>query len=229
MKKILVIDDDTFFQTLISEILADTYIVHFSDDLKMSHESILQCDYDLFIVDITLPDGSGLDLCSFIKYQSLTKDKPIIIVSGKSEIEEKLKGFDFGADDYITKPFHPKELLARISVRLKNNQIQSEGHRYIRLGEAKIDLAKQRLIDQQGKFIELTQVEFKLLVFFAKNEDCILTRSQILEEVWTENLSIFERVVDTHISHLRKKVRALGINIKAVHGVGYCFSQPRST
>jgi DNA-binding response OmpR family regulator len=223
MKKILVIEDDLFFQKLIENVLEEKYAVHCSDTFKIGNQLISTNNYDLFIVDITLPDGNGLDICSLIKSQSTTRKKPIIIVSGKCEIEEKLKGFEFGADDYLT-----KELLARVCAKFKNLTPDDESVKYIHIGPVKIDLQKQRLMDQSGNFIELTQIEFKLLVYFASHKDHILSRNQILESIWSENLSITERVIDTHISHLRKKVGSFGVNIKAVHGVGYCFSFPQS-
>lgn len=228
MKKVLVIEDDPFFQNLIRVTLEGKYLVHLSENFKKSHQLIGLNDYDLFLVDLTLPDGSGFDICSYLKSQNTTKMKPIMIVSGKNELDEKIKGFEFGADDYLTKPFHPKELLVRVDVRLKNTSVDEDTVKHIHLGPIKLDLQKQRLMDPSGNFIELTQIEFKLMVYFAKNQDHVLSRNQILESIWSENLSITERVIDTHISHLRKKIGTFGVNIKAIHGVGYCFTIQRS-
>lgn len=230
MKKILVIEDDIIFQNLFSIALEANFIVEFSKDLREGHHTILQRNYDLFIIDLSLPDGSGLNLCSFIRTQQQTKDKPVIIVSGKTEIDAKVQGFDFGADDYITKPFHPKELLARVTARLKHSGESGDPGeaRFLYFDNIKMDFTQLRLVDHSGVYVELTQVEFKLLAYFIKNSSLVLSRNQILESVWTDNLAITERVVDTHISHLRRKIEKFGIKIKAVHGVGYCLNSSRS-
>lgn len=224
MKKVLAIEDDVFFQLLIKKSLEGEFVLTVVPSIADARNALIHDKYDLIIVDVMLPDGSGLDMCTFLRSQDDLKHVPIIIVSAQNEVDSKITGLDFGADDYVTKPFHPKELVARIHARLRQSQASDANLDFIQLGSYRIDLVKHRVFDPAGNILELTQVEFKLLVYFARHTEHVLSRSQILEGVWPDNLHITERVVDTHVSNLRKKIGKLGLNIKSIHGVGYTFS-----
>jgi two-component system phosphate regulon response regulator PhoB len=223
MHKILVVEDDQFFIALIQQSLGSQFELKFASSI---HESIVKIQgesFDLFIVDILLPGGSGLDICSYIRSQETTKIKPVIVLSSKNEIQDKVMGLDFGADDYLIKPCHPQELIARTKAHLRRGH-NPNSKEAIHIADYKIDLIKQRAYEPSGKSIDLTNIEFKLLVYFARHLDHILSRRQILEAVWPDNLNVTERVIDTHISNLRKKLGVLGAHLKAVHGAGYSFT-----
>ena len=227
MPKILVIEDDEFFRTYIQKSLESHFELHFAIDLNTAMNKIQSESYDLFLVDIVLPGGSGLDLCAFIRSQENLKKKPILVLSSKDEIQDKVTGLEFGADDYLIKPCHPKEIIARIKAHLRKVEATPIAES-ITIEDYKIDFMRQRVFDPSGNTVELTHIEFKLLVYFARHMDHVLTRAQILDSVWPSNLNVTERVVDTHVSNLRKKLGTLGDGIKSVHAVGYSFSKLRS-
>ncbi len=225
--KILVVEDDLFFRTYIQNTIGSQFHLCFAKDVNEARGMIQSDSHDLFIVDVILPDGSGLDVCAFIRSQERTRNKPVIVLSSKNEIQDKVNGLEFGADDYLIKPCHPKELIARIKANLRRAE-PSPHSESLQVVNYKIDFIRQRVYDPNGKSVELTNIEFKLLVFFARHQDHVLSRNQILAAVWTENLNVTERAVDTHVSNLRKKLGLLGENIKSVHGAGYTLSTPRA-
>lgn len=224
MAKLLIVEDDTFFQTYLTKTLTSHFEIVVAKDLPEAQEEISKNEFDLFLVDVILPSGSGLNLCAYIRNQEALSHKPVLILSSKDEIEDVVKGLEFGADDYIKKPCHPQELIARIKAHLRKLEGSSKMAPLLEVEGYKIDFLKQRVFDPKGKVIVLTHLEFKLLHFFARHLDHVLSRAQILEAVWPENLNITERVVDTHISNLRKKLGPLGQQFRSVHSSGYCLS-----
>ncbi len=222
--KILVIEDSIDYQIIINVILKDEFDLFFAKNANESMSMIANETYDLILIDIVLPDISGYQICSFIKSQKHLTKTPIILVTSKDTIEDKTIGFTVGADDYITKPFHHKELYLRVKARLNQNSINTNIDQ-INLSNLQIDLQKQRArILSENKFLDLTRLEFKLLVFFSERLDLILTRQQILDCVWPNNLNISERTIDSHISNLRKKLGGLDFELRAISGIGYRFS-----
>lgn len=225
---ILVIEDSFDYQIILKKILTSEHDVTVVSTGKEAIEIISHKKFDLFLIDVMLPDMSGLQICNFIKNQRSTKDIPIILVTSKNQIEDKIKGFDIGADDYVTKPFHLEELGARIKARLKT--AKNTASDTIEIPGLLIDLNKQSVMDtRNSRYFELTRVEFKLLVCLAQRIDFVLSREVILNEVWPTNLNISERTVDTHISNLRKKLQGVNVKIAAVHGNGYRFSIEKNT
>lgn len=222
-QKILVIEDAKDYQVIIGAALKANYDFKFASSGSEALEILKNEKFDLLIVDVILPDMSGLQICNYIKNQKDTAEIPVILVTSKDTTEDKVKGFDTGADDYLTKPFHFNELVARIKARLRN--IKKSDNDEIFIPDLKIDLKKQNVwIVSQQRSLELTRVEFKLLVCFAQRIDHVLTRQMILDLVWPQNLNISERTVDTHISNLRKKLAGIHLHINAVHGNGYRLS-----
>lgn len=176
---------------------------------------------DLFILDLMLPDIDGYDICKRLKNDPKFSAVPVIMLSAKSEESDKIIGLELGADDYVTKPFSQKELLARIKVIHRRNFLKS-GTSSLELLDGKIKLNKENfelIID--NKKISLTTTEFKLLELLMSKKDNVLSRDRILDYIWGEDKIVIDRTVDVHIRHLRKKLGKYGDIIKNIHGVGY--------
>lgn len=176
---------------------------------------------DLFILDLMLPDIDGYDICKRLKNDPKFSSIPVIMLSAKSEESDKIIGLELGADDYVTKPFSQKELLARIKVIHRRTVLKS-GTSSLELLDGKIKLNKENfelIID--NKKISLTTTEFKLLELLMSKKANVLSRDRILDYIWGEDKIVIDRTVDVHIRHLRKKLGKYGDIIKNIHGVGY--------
>ncbi|MDD3065028.1 MAG: response regulator transcription factor [Endomicrobiaceae bacterium] len=176
---------------------------------------------DLFILDLMLPDMDGYDICKKLKNDPKYSSIPVIMLSAKSEESDKIIGLELGADDYVTKPFSQKELLARIKVIHRRNILKTD-MTSAELFDGKIKLSKENfelIID--NKKITLTTTEFKLLELLISKKGNVLSRDKILDYIWGEDKIVIDRTVDVHIRHLRKKLGKYGDAIKNIHGVGY--------
>lgn len=182
---------------------------------------ISQREWDLILLDIMLPDIDGIELLQYTRYKKI--NTPILVVSALGEIEDKVKALDYGADDYLPKPFHFKELVARINAltrRFKfNNEVQENA---LVCDDLKL-YTDRHIVERDGKDIKLTLQEFKLLQLLMENKNKVLSRSQILDTVWGINYDSNTNVVDVYISYLRNKVDAESLNklIQTVKGRGY--------
>lgn len=219
MKSILVLEDSEDYQILIESALKNRFKVSVYGTAAQAIQALSTSSFDLFLLDIVLPDSTGYEVCSFIKSQEHLRHLPVIMLSSKDSIDDKLKGFDYGADDYVTKPFDFRELIARTEAHTKNSS--NSDLKIIHTHGFAIDIPKQKFIDPQRNHIDLTRIEFRLLTYFCQNLDIVLTREMLLNHAWPDDLTVSERTVDTHISNLRKKSGQLGKKIKAVHGMGY--------
>ena len=175
---------------------------------------------DLIILDLMLPDRNGLDICKDLKKLDSSSSIPIIMLTAKSDVTDKILGLELGADDYVTKPFSPKELVARVKAVLRR-QSREEDTKRIELNEKiVIDLEKYE-VTVEGENIDLTNTEFKLLQLLASKKGFVLTRDTILNYLWGEEKAVIDRTVDVHIRHLRGKLGKAAHCIKNVRGVGY--------
>lgn len=217
--RILIIEDNKSIAKTIRHVLKSYYAVDLAHGGKDGLNHAQATQYDVILLDLNLPDIGGEDVCKTIR--KLKIDTPIIIISGKDQIADKISLLDMGADDYITKPFNLEELRARINVALRHPpNIMSSGVLNIN------DLAlnpSARTVNRHNKNIELRRKEFDLLEYLMRNKGQTLTRTMILEHIWDMNENLWANVVDVHIKHLRDKIdRPVGSNlIKTVHGVGY--------
>ena len=177
---------------------------------------------DLFILDIMLPDVNGLDICSIIRDKSALQKIPILMLSAKSEDNDVIRGLDIGADDYITKPFSIKILKARISALLRRHQRVLSDSEDLIFNNLTI-LPEQRIVKVEGKTIELTNYEFKILHLMATHQSLAFSRSNIIDIVHGDDHIVTERTVDFQIVGLRKKLGVAGAYIKTVRSVGYRF------
>ncbi len=230
MRNVLVIEDNAEMRILVEAAL-DEYQLAFSSTLKEAKDNLRTNKFDLILLDLGLPDGDGLKFLAELSGQSKSKDTPVIILSGKSETVNKVMAFSIGAEDFVSKPFDPLELKARVAAKLRKAEKQQGLAENLRAGDLKIDVLKQKvwIVDGQEKAegVDLTTLEFKLLLNFVRAPERVFTREFLLNEVWGMNVSVTDRTVDTHIGHLRKKLAHSQCKIETVIGSGYRFLIPQ--
>ena len=194
--------------------------------LDEANEKLKSKKFDLILLDLMLPDGSGLDLCKKIKSKSETETIPIIILTAKDDEVDKVVGFELGADDYVTKPFSVRELILRVKAILKRSDTKTKEVVEVerQFGDLKIDVDSHEVhVDSQ--LIELTALEFRLLKELVDKRGRVQSRDQLLSEVWGYNAEVTTRTVDTHIKRLREKLGSMGKYVQTIRGVGYKFSR----
>lgn len=174
---------------------------------------------DLIILDLMLPDKDGLEICKYLKKNERFSSIPIIMLTAKAEETDKILGLELGADDYVTKPFSPKELVARTKAVLRRKQPIEKGKK-IEIGDISIDLQKFE-VTVYGKKIDLTTTEFKILRMLSERKGWVFTRDQILDYLWGKEKIVLDRTIDVHIKNLREKLGDAGKLIKNIRGVGY--------
>ena len=189
-------------------------------------EKILQSQSpSLVLLDLMLPDGSGLDFCRKLKTNSKTESIPVIILTAKDDEVDKVVGFELGADDYVTKPFSVRELILRIKAVLKRGEVKKDIVEVERqFGDLKIDIESHEVYVDEMQ-IELTALEFKLLNQLVETRGRVQSRDQLLTEVWGYSAEVTTRTVDTHIKRLRTKLGSMGKYVQTIRGVGYKFSR----
>ncbi len=215
--KILVVDDEELIRNVIKEYLInDSYEVDEADNGLEAIEMAKNNDYDLIVMDIMMPKMDGYQACKEIKK---IKDIPFIMLSARSEEYDKLIGFDLGIDDYVTKPFSPKELVARIKAILKRNS--GTNNTYTFEGLTINDLAHEVKVD--GKRVNLTPKEYELLKYMITNKNIALSREQLLTNIWGYDFFGDDRTIDTHIKTLRNNLGKYRKFIVTVRAIGYKF------
>ncbi|BDX38163.1 DNA-binding response regulator [Tenuifilaceae bacterium CYCD] len=222
--KILIIEDNPQISSDIASYLAENgFIVEIADTLNKAMEKVELYTYDLIILDIGLPDGNGLEILKENRVN--TSETGILIVTAKNSIDDKVKGLELGADDYITKPFHKAELNARVRSILRRKKFA--GSNIISVEEIKVNLQSLQVL-VNDKPIALTRKEFDLLVYFMYNKDRVLTKESIAEHLWGDNIDQSDNFdfLYNHIKNLRKKIINAGGKgyIQSVYGMGYKFS-----
>lgn len=222
MQTILFIDDDEGLQDTIAVMLEqEGYRVLAALDGKTGYEKALTLKPDLLIVDLRLPAMSGVDICKQLRAAQI--HTPIIVLSAIGEEVDKVLLLEIGADDYVTKPFGRRELLARIRALLR--RASPEMHAVLRFSEVEVDLDR-RIVSRGAQEVKLTPNEYNLLVYFLQNPDKPLTRDMILNSVWGYDSFPNTRTVDAHVVKLRQKLEPdanLPKHFMTVHGVGYRF------
>jgi len=222
--KILFVEDDLSLQKSISYILKEEgFEVICSATGEEAVELAKKMSPDLILLDLILPGMDGFGVCELLKKDPQTEKIFIIMLTGKGLVDEIVKGLELYADDYITKPFEPKILLARIQavLRRKIKSLQRE-QSFIKFKDLTIDL-KGYVVRIAGEKTELTKTEFDIVALLAKNPNQVFTRARILDQVREDNYPITERVVDYQVTSIRKKLGKAGEYIKTVRGVGYKF------
>ena len=219
--KILIVDDVPLIRNVIKEYCTlENFEVEEADNGIDAIEKIKNNEFDLMILDIMMPKLDGFSAFKEIKKM---KDIPVIVLSARSEEFDKLTGFDLGADDYLTKPFSPKELMARIKAILKRTQNIEDTYEYDGL---KIDF-KGRVVSIDNKELKLTPKEFDLLNYFISNKGIALSREQLLTKIWGYNFFGDDRTIDTHIKMLRNNLGKYRDLIVTVRGMGNKFNETK--
>ena len=181
---------------------------------------------DLIILDLMLPEIDGLEVCRILKKNERTSSIPIIMLTAKGTETDKVVGLELGADDYIVKPFSPRELLARIKTVLRRVETKAEKPKLIKIDDLLIDSGKFEVTIKDRK-IDLTTTEFRILTILAQRPGWVFTRDQLLDRLWGEDKIVVERTIDVHITQLRKKLGELGKSIKSIRGIGYKFEEKK--
>ncbi|MFM8282349.1 MAG: response regulator [Planctomycetaceae bacterium] len=219
--RVLVVDDeDDLLELLRYNITREGYQVTCVASGEEALRSVRRNAPDLIVLDVMLPSIDGLEVCRRLKSESKTRDIPIIMLTAKSEESDIVAGLEHGADDYISKPFSPRVLLARVKALLRRRD--TERDTTIRVHELSIHPGRHEAI-LAGTPLELTYTEFALLQFLAKRPGWAFTRTQIVDGVKGEDYPVTERSVDVQVAGLRKKLGAHGSYIETVRGVGYRF------
>lgn len=214
---------------MVSQALGSSVELDWVRTFKEANHMVSEEEYQMLLLDVELPDGSGVDLCNQI--QMTKPELPVFFLSTHDELSEKVLGFSAGADDYITKPFNILELKARIEAKLKKVEVLKRSTEYLRWKEIEINKNSQQvqiLVDDHFEPIDLTALEFKLLTYFANHTGNVISRDKILDEIWGENIHVYSRSVDTHVSKLRKKLGPVAHLIESIHGAGYKFNPAHS-
>jgi len=213
-KRILVIDDDENILNLLTDILeAENFQVITANNTEDGYKKATTLQPDLIITDITMPKIGGLELCRLLRNDIRTKSTPIIMLTVLSSDTDKVIGLEIGADDYITKPFSTKELVARVKAHLRRKEMIKEPQQIIKYQNLTLNL-NSREVKLGDKQIQLTPKEFDLLVLFLQRPNVVLTREYILETVFEYKVPVPTRTIDTHIKNLRKKLGEIGKKIK---------------
>ena len=224
-RRILIVEDEAPIREMLSFVMEQNgYQAVEANDFDAAVDKIAEPYPDMVLLDWMLPGGSGLQLAKKIKGDDFTRNIPIIMLTARGEEEDKVKGLEVGADDYITKPFSPKELMARmravfrrVAPTVLDEPLEVEG--------LKLDPVSHRIsVDDKG--IDMGPTEFKLLHFFMTHPERVYSREQLLDHVWGTNVYVEDRTVDVHIRRLRKALTEHGYDrlIQTVRGVGYRFS-----
>jgi len=224
-EKILVVEDEKSIAKLIKFNLEkdgfETIITRSGED---AIEILERHEIDLILLDIMLPGMNGLEVCKEIKQMKRAKNVPVIMLTAKSEEVDRIVGFEVGADDYITKPFSPRELILRVKAILKRGKTEDAARKEILSeGDINVDISRHE-VTVKGKLVELTQMEFKLLCTFLERRGRVQTRESLLTDVWGIDTMVETRTIDTHIKSLRSKLGKAGEKIETVRGMGYKFS-----
>jgi len=222
---VLVVDDETSIrEMLVISLESAGYNVLQAENAKTAHSLVLDKHPDLILLDWMMPVTTGLELLRRLKRDEMTDHIPVIMLTAKAEESSKISGLDSGADDYIAKPFSPRELLSRVKAILRRVS-REELKDTIVVGDLEFDPLEHR-ISIAGNLINLAPTEFRLLQFFLTHQERVYSRDQILDYVWGKNVYLDERTVDVHIRRLRKAISVAGHDeyVQTVRGAGYRFS-----
>jgi two-component system alkaline phosphatase synthesis response regulator PhoP len=220
-KKILIIEDEKDILDLLQLYLKrEGYDVHIAKDGEAGLRKASQERYELILLDLMLPQVDGLEICRNLRSRPQTADIPIIMITAKAEESDRIVGLEMGADDYVTKPFSPREVLARVKAifrRLEKPKAKEVRHQYAGIA---LDHSRHE-VTYKGKSYSLPTKEFKLLEYFLDNKGRVLSRDILLNEIWGYDYFGTTRTVDVHVAHLRHKFQVLSKSLVSIKGLGY--------
>ena len=223
--KILIVEDEVeLLKTICKYLKKEEFVCEKAETYFDAEDKIISYDYDIVILDINLPDGNGLDLLKIIK--KTKAETGVLIVSAKDSLDDKLKGLDLGADDYITKPFHLAELNSRVNSLIRRRKF--EGNENIVFNEIEID-PKAKTIYANEIPLDLTKKEYHLLLYLVTNKNRVLTKEGIAEHLWGDNIDMVDNYdfIYTHMRNIRKKLKKTGAKdyLNTIYGLGYKFGE----
>jgi phosphate regulon transcriptional regulator PhoB len=224
MKKILVVDDEPDLVELIAyNLKKEGFDVSSAPDGEEALNKIRKETFDLVLLDLMMPGIQGMELCRILRKDPKTENLPIIMVTAKGEEVDRLLGFEIGADDYLPKPFSPRELAARVKAVLRRSSKKPLAEKILRLGDLMIN-SETYSVSKGGRPVELSATEFKLLLYLAERKGKVFGREQLLDAIWRDEAFIEPRTVDVHIRRLRTQIEDDPSNpryIKTRRGIGY--------
>ncbi|MFA6078241.1 MAG: response regulator transcription factor [Candidatus Omnitrophota bacterium] len=224
-EKILIIEDDKHISKLVKFNLEKAgYECTIASTGEKALEILDGKAIDMAILDIMLPGIDGFGVCRSIKEKERLKNIPIIILTAKGEEVDRIVGLELGADDYVVKPFSPRELVLRVKAILKRGKAEESKKDILSAGDITVDIPKHRVTVKE-KPVDLTQMEFKLLVTLMERMGRVQTRDKLLTDVWDIDTSVDTRTIDTHVKRLREKLGRSGDLIETIRGLGYKFKE----
>jgi DNA-binding response OmpR family regulator len=226
-KRITIIEDEADIVELVRyNFLKEGFEVRSFSRGKTGLEDLQRNPTDLIILDIMLPDLDGFDVCRRLRAHERLKTIPVIFLTAKGEEIDRVLGLEIGGDDYVVKPFSPRELVARAKAVMRRQERAAEAHELVQAGDVRLDSRTQE-VSVQGRQVELSTLEFKLLLFLASNPRRIFSRDRLLDEVWGRDRFVTPRTVDVHMRRLREKIEVRAdkpLYLQTVRGAGYRFS-----
>jgi len=226
--RLLLIDDDARLSAMVADYLRNSgYEVTVAGSLAEGREQLAAAAPDGLVLDLMLPDGDGLDLCRELRANPRTRQLPLLMLTARGEPMDRIVGLEMGADDYLPKPFEPRELLARVKALLRRASPTPSGDEVLRFGRLEIDLG-ERAARLDGKVCDLTSHQFDLLVVMAQSPGRVLSRDQIMDLLKGHPMEAFDRSIDVHISRIRAVIEDDPKNprrVLTVRGAGYVFAK----
>jgi two-component system alkaline phosphatase synthesis response regulator PhoP len=223
-RRILVVEDEAALRLALSDRLrSEGYEVEVAGDGDQGWERARAGGFDLILLDVMLPGRSGFDLCRDLRREGI--DTPVLMLTARGEVLDRVLGLKLGADDYLVKPFETAELLARIEALLRRAQPDTEAGTFA-FGDVRVDFRRVE-VTKGGEPVELSALEFRLLRYFVEHRGEVLSRDRLLDEVWGYSADVFSRTVDQHVATLRRKIEAdprRPRHVVTVHGLGYRFT-----
>jgi DNA-binding response OmpR family regulator len=230
--RLLLIDDDARLTTMVGDYLRrNGFEVDAAGSLAAGRERLKLAAYDALLLDLMLPDGDGLDLTRELRADARTRRLPLLMLTARGEPMDRIVGLEIGADDYLPKPFEPRELLARVKALLRRSAPEPAADEVLAFGRLEVDLgARQARLD--GQPCELTSHQFELLVVLAKSAGRVMTRDQIMDALKGHPLEAFDRSIDVHISRIRAVIEddpKTPRRVLTVRGTGYVFARKQDS
>lgn len=226
--KVLVVEDESAIRDMLNFTLsAAGFEVIEAPNAEQAWSMIMEHQPHLLVLDWMLPGVSGVSLAQRIRQNKQTRILPIILLTARGEESDQVQGFDAGADDYVVKPFSPRALVARVNALLRRQNPESLNAELLNVGQLKLDLSSYRFW-VSAEEIKLGPTEFRLIQFFMSHPNRVFSRSQLLDQVWGENVVVEDRTVDVHIRRLRRLLEPMQVEdyIQTIRGAGYRFSEP---
>jgi two-component system phosphate regulon response regulator PhoB len=223
--RVLIVEDEPDLAELVRFHLTKAgFAAEVAHSGKAGLEAIRRARPALVVLDLMLPDLSGTDVCRDVRADPKLRDLPILMLTARAEEVDRVVGFELGADDYVTKPFSPRELVLRIRAILRRSEGEPQKGAVLQRGTLQLDLERHRCT-AGGDEVDLTAKEFRLLEVLMSRPGHVMTRQRLLDDVWGSDITVTERTIDTHLKRLREKLGAAGDLIETVRGVGYRLAE----